>query len=230
MQAAYPLQKPRVEKFKDSNLAAKLPEKVESVLALIARGEKLTTNDIFDLTDEEKQKIEAVLTAGYLTLAGNDRDQFIDNTDDILSNSSRNEIWERNHWAILNIISWQTMSQGRVPTIKEIAEESQLSRVTVVKHLKEYYQSDTYKEKEHAFRFLREKLLTKVYDYAYYGNMRAAKIFMDATADTEGSGRVQNQQNNFIQINGTTITREQLSQLPIEKQRQVKEIIELVQQ
>ena len=39
---------------------------------------------------------------------------------------------------------------------------------------------------------------------------------------------VQNQQNNFIQINGITVTAQQLQKLPAEKQRQVKEILELV--
>ena len=56
--------------------------------------------------------------------------------------------------------------------------------------------------------------------------MRAAKIFMDCTSvDTQ---QVKNQQNNFIQINGVTITAEQLKTLPKEKQIQVKEIIRLV--
>jgi len=147
MQTSFAVRRPSLEKFKESQLASKLPYKVESILAGIAKGEKLSLDEILNLTDEEKQKVEAVLTAGYLTLAGNDRDRFIDNTEDILSQSSRNEIWERNHWCILNIISWQTIQQGRMPTIKEIADESQLSRVTVTKHLKEYYQSDTYKER-----------------------------------------------------------------------------------
>ena len=52
---------------------------------------------------------------------------------------------------------------------------------------------------QNAFKFLCEQLLTKVYDYAYYGNMKAAKIFMDATAGmNEGTGKIQNQQNYFI--------------------------------
>ena len=79
------------------------------------------------------------------------------------------------------------------------------------------------------WKFDTQKLLAKVYGFAYDGNMRAAKIFMDATNPYPGSnGKVQNQQNNFIQVNGITITAEQLSELPIEKQKQVDEIIQLV--
>jgi hypothetical protein len=116
-----------------------------------------------------------------------------------------------------------------MPTIKEISEETQLSRVTVTKHLKLYYDSEIYRAKEHMYKFLREKLLIKVYGYAHDGNMRAAKIFMDATYNLNEPGtKIQNQQNNFIQINGVKVTEEQIQKLPSDKQRQVGEILESV--
>jgi hypothetical protein len=107
--------------------------------------------------------------------------------------------------------------------VKDIADETGLSRVTVIKHLKQYYESETFKEKENALKFLREKLLTKIYSYAWDGNMRAAKIFMDATGDRP-SFTVQNQQNNYIQVNGIMITEEQLKNLPIDKLEKIREI------
>src|ERR1700730_12108863 len=91
-----------LQKFEGSKLAARLPERVENMLAKIVEGDKLSIDNIFNLTVEEKKIIEAVLTAGYLTLAGNDRDTFIQKTENVLSDSSRNEIWERNHQCILN--------------------------------------------------------------------------------------------------------------------------------
>ena len=218
-----------LQKWKNSELAERLPSNIENILSQILDNDKLSIDDLFNLSDEERKKIETVLTAGYLTLAGNDRDKFVDHTEEVLSEGSRNEIWERNHFCILNVISWQANSQGRIPTIKEICEETQLSRVTVTKHLKEYYESDTYREKENVYKFLREKLITKVYGFAYDGNMRAAKIFMDATANLNDPGtKIQNQQNNFIQINGITVTEQQIQKLPMEKQMQVKEILLLV--
>ena len=57
--------------------------------------------------------------------------------------------------------------------------------------------------------------------------MRAAKIFMDCTSGDEPA-KVNNQQNNFIQVNGITVTEQQLQKLPFRKQRQIKEILELV--
>jgi len=212
-----------LQKFTKSELAKKLPADVENLLASIIGSNKLSVEDIWELTDEQKNKIKAVLTAGFLTLKDEDREQFFDNTEPILSTKSRNEIWERNHYCILNVISWQTIQQRQIPTVKDIVEETGLSRVTVIKHLKEYYDSETFKEKENALKFLREKLLTKIYSYAYDGNMRAAKIFMDATGDRP-SLRVENQQNNYIQVNGIVITEEQVKSLPIDKLEAIRQI------
>jgi len=53
--------------------------------------------------------------------------------------------------------------------------------------------------------------------------MRAAKIFMNATGDRP-SFTVQNQQNNYIQVNGIMITEEQVKSLPTEKLEKIREI------
>ena len=54
--------------------------------------------------------------------------------------------------------------------------------------------------------------------------MRAAKIFIDATS-LEANNAVQNQQNNFIQINGTVITEQDLKELPEDLLSQLHEIL-----
>jgi len=212
-----------LQKFTNSELAKNLPLQVEDTLLAIIKGNKLRLEDIWELTDEQKKKIQTVLTAGFLTLVDEDREQFFENTGAILSTKSRNEIWERNHECILNVISWQTIQYRQIPTVKQIAEETKLSRVTVIKHLKEYYEGQAFREKENAFKFLREKLLAKIYSFAYDGNMRAAKIFMDATGDRP-SLTVQNQQNNYIQVNGIVITEEQVKSLPIDKLEAIRQI------
>lgn len=219
-------EKQGLQKFTNSRLAEALPLDVEELLSSILNADKLRLEDIWSLSDDQKKKIATILTAGYLTLGGEDRDNFLDKTDQIISQSSRSEIWERNHHCILNVISWQTITNRQIPTLKEIAEETGLSRVTVAKHLKEYYDSETFKEKENVYKFLREKLLTRVYSYAYEGNMRAAKIFIEASDQRqELKTEIHNQQNTFLQINGTIITLAQLNSLPIEKQRKIQKIL-----
>jgi hypothetical protein len=44
--------------------------------------------------------------------------------------------------------------------------------------------------------------------------MRAAKVFLDATANQQPAMKIENQQNNFVQINNLTITEEQINKLP----------------
>ena len=55
-----------------------------------------------------------------------------------------------------------------------------------------------------------------------------AKIFIDATDSTDTNSKIQNQQNNFTQINRIPINAEQLNELPIDKQRHVDEILRLI--
>ena len=73
---------------------------------------------------------------------------------------------------------------------------------------------------------MRERVLAAAFKYASsHGDMRAAKVFLDATANQQPAMKIENQQNNFVQINGITITQDQLSQLPEEKQLELQHII-----
>ena len=89
------------------------------------------------------------------------------------------------------------------------------------------YNSRTYKDKEGALKCLREGILMKVYYEASTGNMRAAKLFLEATKPSEEPSpkTIQNQQNNLVQINGIVISSEQLGELPKEKRDQLNEIL-----
>lgn len=201
-----------LQKFTDSRVAHETPESVNKYLEQIIKGEKINLAVVWNLTEEEKHNIEAVFTAAVITLAGDDREAFLDKTEDVLTETSKSEIWERNHYTIMSAVDYLTRHTGQMPTTTRIATETQLSRNTVTKHLKEYYNSQTYKDKSGALKCLREGLLMKVYYEATKGNMKAAKLFLEATKMNEEptSRNVQNQQNNFVQINGTVISQEQL--------------------
>ncbi len=65
-----------------------------------------------------------------------------------------------------------------------------------------------------------------MYNYAHDGNMRAAKIFMDATnGPMVNISTIHNQQNNFIQVNGLVITEDQVKGLSPDKLNIIREII-----
>ncbi len=58
--------------------------------------------------------------------------------------------------------------------------------------------------------------------------MKAARLFFEATSDKRSESSIQNQQNNFVQVNNLTITEEQINKLPEDKQKQMKEILFLL--
>ena len=55
--------------------------------------------------------------------------------------------------------------------------------------------------------------------------MKAGRLFFEATSYKRPETSIQNQQNNFVQINNLTITEEQINKLPEDKQKQMKEIL-----
>ena len=105
---------------------------------------------------------------------------------------------------------------GRMPTTTEIATKTELSRQTIHKHLKEYISHPQYLEQVEQFRFMTSKVLTKVFQFAVTGDMRAAKLYLNVIGNLNGQPSnnilIQNQ-NNFIQINGTVLSQETIKHL-----------------
>jgi DNA-binding transcriptional ArsR family regulator len=210
------------------NLGKYYTPQLDACLAPFVKNGKITLEDIINLPEEARESIRWILTAGILSLAGEDREAFIENTEEAYSEEVRSEIWERNHKIIIQAVDYHYRQEGKMPSITKIAQTTKLSRVTVGRHLKEYYDSVAYKDKEHQYKFLREALLAKVYDAAYYGDMKAAKIFLEASSPVQPRQKIKNQQNNFIQVNGITITEEQIRQMPQEQQMKLFELLKLL--
>ncbi len=117
------------------------------------------------------------------------------------------------------------------PSRIEVAYKTGLSRQTVNKHLRSYQGSKEFKQKQEEYTVMREKLLSKIYVFAVEGNMKAARLFFEITSNgqTAAAPGVTNQQNNFIQINGTIVTQKQLEELPSTLQNQVIEALKNIQ-
>lgn len=212
-----------LQKREDSRLSPLLGAELEGKLAHIVRGGKMDINELFALTDEEKDTLRGVLTTGLITLAGEDRQAFLENTEALISDTARNEIWEQNHRVILWYVDYYTRQDGRIPSITRLSYDTGLSRVTITKHLKEYYSSPAFKEKQGQIELLRESLLMKVYSLAHDGDMKAARLFMDTTAPKQAT-RIKTQ-NNYVQNNTFTLTEEQLKSLPQKQQAKILELI-----
>jgi hypothetical protein len=203
------------------------PEEDQMILRIM-QGEKWTKKDFINLPPEERMACAKVFAKAMNTLAQEDRDLFLNKIDDALANDNKRDLWEQNHFRILGSIDKITRKYNRFPSRSELSRDTGLSRVTIGKHLKQYLNSEAYQEKREEYIIMREALLARVYKLAVdHDDTRATKLFLEATAQMEQPANVniRNQQNNFIQINGLSITQQQLEQLPVEKQQQLKDIL-----
>jgi hypothetical protein len=201
-----------------------LAQGAEGIWSTVLEGKKFTIDDLIGLTEQTKASIAAILTGGIIALHGEDNDQFIEQVEDVISDTSKRELYERNHYSIMRAMDEIMLERGRLPTDTQIACLTGLSRVTVHKHLKNYKHSEDYKNKMNSMRILREKILSRIYKSAMDGDMRAAKIFMDSTGEDDGQWRVSNNnftQNNIIQFNEVRFTEDEIKALPENQQQKL---------
>lgn len=120
------------------------------------------------------------------------------------------QVWEVNHDAIITFISNQLIAKSKMPTITEIASGTGLSRPTIVSHINSFKKSAFAKNQMERFRLLKTKLMGTLYRLGTeLGDVRAIKVLLDTIDNAE---RVSiGTQNNFIQVNGTTLKQDQLS-------------------
>jgi len=193
--------------------------------------EQITLSDLKSLSDPEKDRFIDVFIeklSDLSKLKGIERDKFLKKIELILDNTTKNQLWENNHnqitWAISNLMQ----EYGRMPTKTEIAIKTELSRQTIHKHLKEYTSHPQYLQQVEQFRFMTSKVLAKVFQFAVNGDIGAAKLYFNVMGNLNGQPSnnilIQNQ-NNFIQINGTILSQETIKNLNPEQLNTIETIL-----
>ena len=176
---------------------------------------KLTYADLEILSDAERKQFKQHLNKMAEGLNGIEYDNLFDKIELIVDAETRNARWEFNHAKITYAISEFLINHGRTPSVFEIADKTGLSRTTTHKHLKEYASSPLYQNHIEQFKFLSTRLLTTVYELALKGDMGAAKLYFNIIGNLQPNPTntlIQNQ-NNFIQINGTVLSQESIKSL-----------------
>jgi hypothetical protein len=220
--------KPINHKLQLKKDAATLNGEEELYIISILYGPGWKAGELDALPKEERSKYVAAINKGLNYLSHDDRDRFIGKLSAILQTQARQDLWEVNHFLILKAIDSLTREYNRFPSKQELAKDTGLSRVTITKHLREYYKSEKYAERQDEYLVMRENVLARLYKFASTGDTKAAKIFLDNTSMVEPKRSIQNQQNNFIQINGATITQEQIKLLPVDQQARLFEMLQSV--
>ncbi len=189
----------------------------------------ITPNDISTLSKTETSRLYEILTEKLSKLKGEERDKFYRKFAPITGQATKNQLWEYNHNKITQSISMLMYEYGRMPTTSEIADHSELSRQTIHKHMKEYTTHPLYVEFLEQFRFMSTKVLAKVYQFALQGDTGAAKLYFSIIGAVN-NGQAQNNtliqnQNNYIQINGTVLSQETIKNLSAEQLQNIEAII-----
>ena len=199
--------------------------KINKILSL----EQITPIDLEQLSEEENNRLNEILTEKFNNLKGVERDKFYKKIEAITTETTKNQLWEYNHNHITWAISTLMQEYGRMPTKTEIATKTELSRQTIHKHLKEYTNHPQYLEQMEQFRFMTSKVLAKVFQFAVNGDTGAAKLYFNVmgfmnNGQTPNNTLIQNQ-NNYIQINGTVLSQETIKHLNPEQLNTIETIL-----
>lgn len=189
---------------------------------------KVTHNELGTLNETEKKLVLNLMNEKINSLKGIEKERFIEQFVEIWDTSTKNQLWEYNHNQITCAISTLMQKYGRMPTKTEIATKTELSRQTVHKHLKEYTNHPQYLGQIEQFRFMTSQVLVKVFQFAVNGDTGAAKLYFNVMGFMN-NGQLQNNtliqnQNNYIQINGTVLSQETIKHLNPEQLNTIETI------
>ncbi len=213
-----PAKKKTLQKFTD------IEKKINKLLEL----EQISYSDYTDFNKDEMKYFQEYIAGKLNTLKGEERDVFLKKFEKVTTDSTRNELWQHNHVKITVAISTLMQEYGRMPAIAELLDNTGLSRQTIHKHLKEYSTHPLYLEQIEQFRFMTSKVLAKMFQFAVNGDVAAAKLFFNVLGNANGQQAyntlIQNQ-NNYIQINGTVLSQETIKHLNAEQLNTIETIL-----
>jgi DNA-binding MarR family transcriptional regulator len=206
---------------------ARLTKQGKQKVARLLKQQQITLNDMEGLTKPERDYLGNTYTQILEQLDDAQREHFLAKIDQILSPETKSDIWENNHLAITDAIADNMRVHGFMPTQTEIAYHTGLSRQTVAKHLKEYKTQPEFIQQAQQFTFMAPQLLANVYKLAVEGDVRAARLYFEmiGAKTTPPQNTLPGTQHNYIQINNTILSQENLASLTAEQLNQIEGII-----
>ena len=154
--------------------------------------------------------------------------QFTDR-EDIVKTSQ----WEKNQNCILNYIHLYTVENCKSPSISNIATNTGLSRPTIYKHLSETNVQDYLGKQFRTYHLLIPQIMGMLYSKCFnllaseVESLRAAKTILELLQfSSKYSNYITiNKQVNYLTINNTTITQDQLQKLSPDKLSEIEGLI-----
>jgi hypothetical protein len=179
-------------------------------------------------TLEEKEAAHRFCQIILNSLAGQDYDRFLEKVLPAMNAPTRRNIEDVHNVIISNAVDKLTKDKNRFPARCEIVAETGYSHKTIDDTIRNYPESAICNGRKGELVLMREKMIAMCFQYGVRGDMKAARLFLEATDKRVERSVTINGRNNFIQINGYAITTNEIKTLPIEMQMQMKEIVQLL--
>ena len=199
-------------------------QKADRLLAL----NKITPKDLDGFDQPEREYLNEKLTQVLSGLTGTQGDEFSEKVELITQPYFKRDLWEYNHTAITSAIAGYMQQYGAMPAINFLAEKTGLSRQTVAKHVREYKKHPAFLAQMEQFQFMAPKVLAKVFKGALNGDIKAARLYFEmigAMPKLANITTLNARQNNYIQINNTVLSQENLKHLSADQLNQIENII-----
>lgn len=178
-----------LQKFTDA-------DNVQYILRSVYR---LTPEHISLLGSEKKEELGYAIKHKLTQLHGEAYDAFYYKVRDIMTEKFKNVTWDRNHEKLKRIVKQYVISNKRMPTVSEVADIAQMSRITVSKHLREFDLLDYNNEQKQMLTIMFNDLVGQVLARALQGDLVAVKLMVDIMSKGMGGSRTifkaKNQQN-----------------------------------
>jgi hypothetical protein len=198
---------------------------VKQKVTQLLKQDKITLNDIEDLNHRERVYFSNTCTKILNSLSGSRREMFLAKIDQVMAPESKSDAWEINQLTISEAITNFINQYGTMPTKSAIAAQTGLCRQTVATHFKEYKKRPEFCEQAEQFKFMAPQVLANVFKQALAGDMRAARLYFEMIGAKKPDAALPGTQNNYIQINNTILSQENLARLTTEQLNQIEYII-----
>ncbi|MEO3405566.1 hypothetical protein AAFN85_16770 [Mucilaginibacter sp. CAU 1740] len=188
---------------------------------------KITHADIEHLNLAERDYLGEISTEKLRHLKGEERDSFIEKITGIVDKNTNDQVWEHNHQVIGRAIAKLISQNGCMPPKFMIARETGLSRQTVARHIATYKSHPQYLAEVEQFKYMTPSVLASVCKQACSGDVKAARLYFEMVGaiEKQQAQTVINEQNNYIQINNTIISQQNLKKLNKEQLDQIERMI-----
>ena len=195
-----------------------IPQKFEELMKL----EKIERHHLDILTTAEKAEFLQLIHAKIPNYHGEELDRYIEQTSALLD---QNEVWEFNHRKIEVIIERYVKETGNMPSTSAIATATKLSRHTVRKHLNAVNQSPVVSDQNNGIALMLPRVMGSVLKQALQGDVKAARVYIEAATKQKQAPATIINQNNYIQINKTIISQQLVEQLTPDQLEKIELII-----